>query len=103
MRSDKNDRVRPRAEGKGSKVGIIRHEYIKRAMEQYNKAMENGYYIEAIALMESAISDRLESTLNYLFPEKNHSYSTIGSLIGDLDNKKKKGYFSVDFMKKIKK
>ena len=82
-------------------IGKRRYNLIKSAMEQYNRAMENGFYIEAIALMESAISDRLESTLNYLCPCYDFSYSTVGKLAETIIDMKKKGkmdYFSNDYI-----
>ena len=63
-----------------NKTGKARQAQISMAMEQYNRAMKDCYYIEAIALMESAISDRMESALNYLFPNKDYSYNTVGFL-----------------------
>ena len=62
-----------------------RYHQIKDGMDQYNMAMQSGFYIEAIALMESAISDRMESTLNYLFPQMDYSYGTIGHLTDALE------------------
>ena len=38
-----------------------RYKRIRDGFGQYNKAMKNGYNIECVALMESAITDRLES------------------------------------------
>ena len=63
-----------------SGVGMARHDLIRDAIDHYKKAMKEGYFIEAIALMESAISDRMESMLNYMFPYLNYSYGTIGNL-----------------------
>ncbi len=63
-----------------------RYVQIKDGMEQYKKAINDGYYIEAIALMESAISDRMESALNYLYPLKDYSYGTVGRLAEALMN-----------------
>lgn len=41
--------------------------------------MKNGFYIEAIALLESAISDRLESVANVISNGTDYSYKTIKS------------------------
>lgn len=68
----------------GSPIGQARYAQIKGGIDQYKKAMDADFYIEAIALMESAISDRLESTLNYLHPNSDYSYKTIGVLAKDL-------------------
>lgn len=71
-----------------TKTGEKRYNQIKSGIDRYKEAMDAGFYIEAIALMESAISDRLESTLNYLFPNKDYSFKTIGKLTcGLLDNR----------------
>ena len=45
--------------------GQIRHDLYKSVIDRYLEAMRAGYYLEAITLMESLISDRLESALNY--------------------------------------
>lgn len=63
-----------------SKTGEKRYYQIKSGIDRYKEAMDAGFYIEAIALMESAMSDRLESTLNYLFPQKDFSFKTVGFL-----------------------
>ena len=62
-------------------IGMARYNMIKEAMEQYKRAMDAGFYIEAIALMESAICDRLESLANIAFSPDDYSYSTIGQLV----------------------
>lgn len=94
----KLQRTRPVSEGKTSKTAGERYKLIKSAMDQYSKAMKNGYYIEAIALMESAICDRMESTLNYMCQDENFSYSTLGKLV---DNARGKTYFSKDLLDSI--
>lgn len=63
-----------------SKVASGRYERIKSAMSRYNEAFKNGYHIECIALMESALCDRLESYCNYIDPSNNYSYQTVGFL-----------------------
>lgn len=71
-----------------SKTADARYKQIKSGIDRYKEAMDAGFYIEAIALMESAISDCLESTLNYIFPNKDYSFKTIGNLTyGLLDNR----------------
>lgn len=89
---NKANQKRPMSPGK-------RYNQIKDGMDQYKKAMDNGFYIEAIALMESAISDRMESTLNYLFPLKDYSYGTIGRLADALTHT---NCYSIDFLSDIK-
>lgn len=81
----KQKQTRPVAEKTGkSKIGEDRYNQIKGGIYQYNKALKEGFYIEAIALMESAISDRMESTLNYLYPYMDYSFGTIGRLADSL-------------------
>ena len=43
--------------------GQKRYLLYKAVLDQYEKAKKNGYYLEAITLMESIITDRLESAL----------------------------------------
>lgn len=62
-------------------VGIARHDTYKDVLEQYSKAMENGFYLEAITLMESIIGDRLESIANQISKSSEYSYETLGKLI----------------------
>lgn len=83
----------------GSQVGKDRYALIKAGLDQYKMAMNNGYYIEAIALMESLISDRMESTLNYLYPYSNYSYETLAWLA---DSLMKTNCFSKELLEKIK-
>lgn len=51
-------------------VGMARHELYKGAMKQLKNALEKEFYIEAVALCESVISDRLEARISFL---NNHS------------------------------
>lgn len=76
-----------------------RYHQIMDGMGRYNMAMQSGFYIEAIALMESAISDRMESTLNYLFPFMDYSYGTIGYLADALS---KTNCYSSELLSEIK-
>ena len=46
--------------------GQERNEIIKAAISRYNTAIEHSFFLEATALMESLISDRLESRLGEL-------------------------------------
>lgn len=93
-----NKKTRPVAKP-GTDIGQARYAQIKDGIDQYKKAMDAGFYIEAIALMESAISDRLESSLNYLHPKSDYSYRTIGMLANAL---LKAGYYSDDTLNEIK-
>lgn len=51
-------------------IGKVRGELYRGAMRQLKKAIASEFYIEAVALCESIISDRLESRLSLL---NNHS------------------------------
>ena len=62
-------------------VGMARHNTYKDVLDQYSKAMENGFYLEAITLMKSIIGDRLESIANQISKSSEYSYETLGNLI----------------------
>lgn len=62
-------------------VGAKRHQTYRHIIEQYHLAMSQGFYIEAISLMESLISDRLESLANELSGSENYSYATLEKLL----------------------
>jgi hypothetical protein len=65
--------------------------YIK-AISRINNAIEHRYPLEAIALIESMIADRLEARLACLFkqdPDK-RKFSTLGKLTDELCGKKSK-------------
>lgn len=64
--------------------GTERHEIISSVMSRYNTAMEHRFFLEATALIESLICDRLESRLGELtkLPVK---FNTIGNLLRDLN------------------
>jgi len=63
--------------------GQERYEVIKSAISRYNVAIEHSFFLEATALMESLISDRLESRLGELKKEP-ISFDTIGNLLNAL-------------------
>lgn len=63
--------------------GQERYEIIKAAISRYNTAIEHLFFLEATALMESLISDRLESRLGELKKEQ-ISFDTIGNLLNAL-------------------
>lgn len=60
------------------------------AIEQYQKAFQQGYYIECISLMESLIADRLESLANQISSTKNYSYKPLERLLEYLLGTKQK-------------
>lgn len=63
--------------------GQERHAIIKAAISSYNTAIEHSFFLEATALMESLISDRLESRLGELMKTP-VSFDTIGNLLNSL-------------------
>ena len=63
--------------------GQERYEIMKAAISRYNTAIEHSFFLEATALMESLISDRLESRLGELKKEQ-ISFDTIGNLLNAL-------------------
>lgn len=63
--------------------GQERYEVIKAAISRYNTAIEHSFFLEATALMESLISDRLESRLGELKKEP-IPFNTIGNLLNSL-------------------
>lgn len=73
-----------------SGVGEKRYHTYRALINQYHNAMANGFYIEAIALMESIISDRLESFANELSSSSDYSYSTMEKLLTYLCGKNQK-------------
>lgn len=85
-----NNRQRPTISN--PQVGTARHRMYKDAIARYQDAMKNGFYIEAISLMESLISDRIESLLNAIAKtnntKENYSYRPLGNLVrAALNNK----------------
>ncbi len=76
--------IRERMVADTNEKGKIRYARYKYVLEQYKKAMENGFYLEAVTLMESIISDRLESRAAYL--EKTNGFETLGKLCNILSS-----------------
>lgn len=52
-------------------VGVARHSAYKGTIDYYHRAIKGGFYIEAIALMESIMADRMESLLNAIVKAEN--------------------------------
>ena len=71
-------------------VGTIRHDTYFAAIEKYQQALDDKYYIECISLMESLIADRLESLANQISDSNNYSYKTLEKLLEFLQGKKQK-------------
>lgn len=68
-------------EGQG--YGTQRRILFEKARDHINKSISDGYFCEAISIIESIISDRLESRLSYL-DKKNVGFWTLGKLIVSL-------------------
>jgi hypothetical protein len=64
----------------GSNVGMQRYNLYKEAYAWIDIAIEKGFYLEAITIIESLITDRLESFLSYRVAE-DVSFKTLGPLI----------------------
>ena len=80
-------------------VGQARMQLIKKALDKIEAAKNQGFYLEAIAILESLIADRLESLISIV--DKETGFQTLGNSI-----KKLKGIgskFDKNFMKFIKK
>ena len=73
-----------------SNIGTVRHDNYSGAIEKYHKAFADGYYIECISLMESLISDRLESLANQISESKEYSYCTLEKLLQYIDGNKQR-------------
>ncbi len=61
-------------------VGMARYELIKAAFDRIQDARDQGYYLEAITIIESMIADRLESAISDA-ENTNIGFQTLGSLI----------------------
>lgn len=66
----------------GSPVGGMRYKLYRQAHAQINLALEQGFYLEAITLVESLASDRIESRLTFL-RQSDFSFKTLGCLIAE--------------------
>lgn len=63
-------------------VGQHRYLLYKQAISQFNRAIEHGFYLEAITICESMIADRLESRCAEL--NKPLGFQMLGKLIKTL-------------------
>ena len=73
-------------------VGLTKYQLYKRTYARIDRAISSGFHIEAVALLESIICDRLESLLSVLTKDSVNA-STIGRL---LDKLKKFNIISAD-------
>jgi hypothetical protein len=67
----------------GSPIGMQRYGLHKQAYARIEEAKQQGFYLEAITLIESLISDRLESRLSRLLTPE-YGFQTLGSLINSV-------------------
>ena len=67
-------------------VAQNRYEIYKQAMSRYNLAMKEGFYFEAVAIMESLIADRMESRIGELTNQQ-VIFDTLGNLRDQLNGK----------------
>lgn len=63
--------------------GIDRYEIIKSAISRFKTAIEHSFFLEATALIESLICDRLESRIGEL-TQKSVEFGTLGDLLKKL-------------------
>ena len=73
------NKIRATIETEG--VGVFRHGLYADVLTRINQSLENGYCIEAITLLESIISDRLESICNEVNRSNEDAFSVLGTLI----------------------
>lgn len=67
--------------------GQKRYRLYKDLINRYKFAIDQGFYLEAIALMESIITDRLESALIYYGVIKSsEAFKTMGSCLSKADS-----------------
>jgi len=76
-------KIRKRALNTGPQSVVAKSRYLlyKYANEKISKAIENGFYLEAITLEESIISDRLEAYLFRLTKENKYDFKPLGELL----------------------
>ena len=69
-------------------VGHDRYQLYKASIDQYQKALKDGYFLECITLMESLIKDRLESIYNEIHHQDDTSkmpFGRMSNILNDLD------------------
>jgi len=69
----------------GTSVGLRRYDLYKEAYARIKLATQQGFYLEAITITESLISDRLESRLSFV-KKSDFSFKTLGALIKDINH-----------------
>ena len=72
-----------------NEISKKRQETYRTVISRYDEAIEAGFYLEAITLMESLISDRIESYFIWeTAKQKKYSFKQLGWLISQLDANK---------------
>ncbi len=76
--------------GEGSEAGQHRQNLYHYCISQHNRAVAAGFYIEAVSIVDSLLSDRLESRLacKHGQHEIKRQFSTVGKLATELKGKK---------------
>lgn len=72
----------------GTPVGQTRYRLYRKAYARVKDAQETGFYLEAITIIESLVSDRLESRLCHL--GVNVAFKPLGKLIDGFKSKSSK-------------
>jgi hypothetical protein len=67
----------------GNDNGRKRFSLYKEAFKRINDSIDAGFYLEAISLIESLLSDRLESRLSFI-RNQDVSFKTLGFLINEM-------------------
>lgn len=86
-RKNGNRGTRPTVK-KYSFVGNVRHNVFFDAIARYNQAIDAGFFVEAVALVESLISDRMESFVNEYFEPDDYSNDKLFNLCSAIQKTK---------------
>ncbi len=73
-------KVRAKNTGTASVVGQVRHHLYQNAFKRINDSIEAGFYIEAISIIESIITDRLEARISFI-TDNEQIFDTIHTLL----------------------
>jgi hypothetical protein len=77
-------KVKTRAQSlPGTDVGRLRYSLYRQAYARISEASKKGFISRAIAIIESLITDRLESRLTFLM-DRDVSFKTLGNLIAEI-------------------
>lgn len=95
---DKNaKKVRALGE-KGSIQNILRYELYMKAFDRIKRGNQQGNYFEVIALVDSVITDRLNSLVQHIRKDENDDYEhqSVGGMIAILNSEIKKQKFDIE-------